>query len=95
MDLTLENIVSCDSAGVAKPALLAYESVYKRFGANDVKWFAAANLWDIAAATKVGFRGAWSAVYEKEAYLDVFSDAKLEVLAASLMNMSRAIVEKT
>lgn len=95
VDMPLENIVSCDSAGVAKPALPAYESVYKRFGEDDVKWFAAAHLWDVAAATKVGFRGAWSAVYEKEACLDVFSDAKLEVLADSLMDMSRAIVEKT
>ena len=95
VDMPLENIVSCDSAGVAKPALPAYESVYKRFSEDDVKWFAAAHLWDVAAATKVGFRGAWSAVYEKEACLDVFSDAKLEILADSLMDMSRAIVEKT
>ena len=95
VDMPLENIVSCDSSSVAKPALPAYESVYKRFGADDVKWFAAAHLWDVAAATKVGFRGAWSAVYEKEACLDVFSDAKLEVLADSLMDMSRAIVDKS
>lgn len=95
VEMPLGNIVTCDEAGVAKPALPAYESVYKRFGVGDVKWFAAAHLWDVAAATKVGFRGAWSAVYEREACLDVFSDANLEVLADSLMDMSRAIVEKT
>jgi 2-haloacid dehalogenase len=95
IDMPLENFVSCDDVGVAKPALRAYESVYKRLGANDVKWFAAAHLWDVAAATKVGFRGAWSAVYEKEACLDVFSDAKLEVVEDSLMDMARAIVSKT
>jgi 2-haloacid dehalogenase len=95
VNVPLENIVSCDKLGVAKPALPAYEFIYKRFDKDDVKWFAAAHLWDVAAATKVGFRGAWSAVYEKEAALDVFSDAKLEVLEDSLMDMSRAIVEKT
>ncbi|GAB7327651.1 hypothetical protein MBLNU13_g11488t1 [Cladosporium sp. NU13] len=95
VEMPLENTVTCDDAGVAKPTLPAYESVYKRFGADDVKWFAAAHLWDVAASTKVGFRGAWSAVYEKEACLDVFSDVKLEVLADSLKDMSRAIVSKT
>lgn len=94
VEMPLENTVTCDDAGVAKPTLPAYESVYKRFGTDDLKWFAAAHLWDVAAATKVGFRGAWSAVYEKEACLDVFSDAKLEVLADSLKDMSRAIVNK-
>ncbi|KAK3676545.1 hypothetical protein LTR78_003821 [Recurvomyces mirabilis] len=67
VDMPLDNFITCDSAGVAKPALPAYEAVWKKLGANDVKWFAAAHMWDVAAATKVGFRGAWTAVYEKEA----------------------------
>lgn len=95
VDVPLENFISCDVAGVAKPALPAYESVYKRLGANDVKWFAAAHMWDVSAATKVGFRGAWSAVYEKEACLDVFSDAKLEIVADSLVDMGQEIVNKS
>lgn len=95
VDMPLLNFVSCDSVGVAKPALPAYEAVYKQLGADDIKWFAAAHLWDVAAATKVGFRGAWSAVYEKEACLDVFSDATLEIVADSLLDMSRAIVDKS
>lgn len=95
VDMPLENFVSCDDVGVAKPALPAYEAVWNQLGANDVKWFAAAHMWDVAAATKVGFRGAWSAVYEKEACLDVFSDAKLEVVAGSLMEMGQEIVKMT
>jgi 2-haloacid dehalogenase len=95
VDMPLENFVSCDVAGVAKPALPAYESVYKQLGANDIKWFAAAHLWDVTAATKVGFRGAWSAVYEKEACFDIFSDAGLEVVADSLVDMGREIIEKS
>lgn len=95
VDVPLDNFISCDVAGVAKPALPAYESVYKRLGANDVRWFAAAHMWDVSAATKVGFRGAWSAVYEKEACLDVFSDAKLEIVADSLVDMGQEIVNKS
>ncbi|KAH8730278.1 haloacid dehalogenase [Phaeosphaeriaceae sp. PMI808] len=95
VDMPLENFISCDVAGVAKPAFQAYESVWKRLGANDVKWFAAAHMWDVAAATKVGFRGAWSSVYEKEACLDIFSDAKLEVLAGGLEEMAQKIIEKS
>jgi 2-haloacid dehalogenase len=95
VDMPLENFISCDVAGVAKPALPAYESVYNRLGAEDTKWFAAAHLWDVAAATKVGFRGAWSAVYEKEACLDVFSDAKLEIVEDSLVDMVQEIVKRS
>ncbi|KAF2028092.1 hypothetical protein EK21DRAFT_102055 [Setomelanomma holmii] len=84
MDMPLGNIVSCDEAGSAKPALPVYQAMWDRLGANDVKWFAAAHLWDVAAATKVGFRGAWTAVYEKEACLDVFSEAKLECTIGSM-----------
>ncbi|KAK5105865.1 hypothetical protein LTR62_001952 [Meristemomyces frigidus] len=95
VNMPLENFVTCDSAGVAKPALPAYEAVWKQLGTSEVKWFAAAHMWDVAAATKVGFRGAWSAVYEKEACLDVFSDAKLEVVVDGLVEMAEEIVRKS
>jgi 2-haloacid dehalogenase len=95
VDMPLENFVSCDVAGVAKPALPAYHAVWDQLGANDVKWFAAAHMWDVAAATKVGFRGAWSSVLEQEACLDIFSDAKLEVVAGGLEEMAQQIVTKS
>lgn len=95
VDMPLENFISCDAAGVAKPALPAYQALWDQLGASNVKWFAAAHMWDVAAATKVGFRGAWSSVYEKEACLDVFSDAKLEVMAEGLLEMAQQIVEKS
>ena len=69
--------------------------MWSRLGANDVKWFAAAHMWDAAAATKVGFRGAWSSVYELEPCLDVFSDTKLEVVAGDLVDMAQQIVHKS
>lgn len=95
MDMPVENFISCDTVGVAKPALAAYQYVWSKLGVNDIKWFAAAHLWDVAAATKVGFRGAWSSVLEKEACLDVFSDAKLEVVAGSLVEMAQQVVDKS
>ncbi|KAJ4332649.1 hypothetical protein N0V87_008209 [Didymella glomerata] len=95
VEMPLQNFVSCDVAGVAKPALSAYRSVWDRLGKDDVKWFAAAHMWDVTAATKVGFRGAWSAVYEKEACLDVFSESKLEIVAGGLEEMAQQIVEKS
>lgn len=95
VDMPVDNIVSCDGLGVAKPALAAYESVWKRLGKDDVKWFAAAHMWDVSAATKVGFRGAWSAALEKEPCLDVFREAKMEVISGSLLEMADSIISKS
>jgi 2-haloacid dehalogenase len=95
INMPSESIVSCDVAGSAKPALPVYQTMYDRLGAHDVKWFAAAHMWDVSAATKVGFRGAWTSVYEKEACLDVFSEAELEVVAGSLVEMAQQIIEKS
>ena len=88
-------VISCDGLGVAKPAPAAYEAVWRRFGPDDVKWFAAAHMWDVSAATKVGFRGAWSAALEGEPCLDVFVDAKLEVMADNLLELAEAIISKS
>lgn len=54
IDMPEENFMSCDTAGVAKPALAAYQSVLKKFGDDDEKWFAAAHMWDVSAAKKAG-----------------------------------------
>ncbi|EFQ89580.1 hypothetical protein CFE70_003036 [Pyrenophora teres f. teres 0-1] len=93
--MPMENFISCDGLGVAKPAMAAYQIVYDKLGANDIKWFAAAHMWDATAATKVGFRGAWSSVYELEPCLDIFDHAKLEIVAGSLEDMAQQIVDKS
>ncbi|KAH7564374.1 haloacid dehalogenase [Bipolaris maydis] len=95
LHMPLENLVSCDSVGVAKPSLAAYRVMWDRLGENDVKWFAAGHMWDVTAATKVGFRGAFTTVYEKDACLDVFTEAKIEVVEDSMVGLARAIVEKS
>lgn len=93
--LPVESIISCDGLGVAKPAPAAYEAVWQRFGPDDIKWFAAAHMWDVTAATKVGFRGAWSAALEKEPCLDVFHNAKMEVMADNLLELAEGIISKS
>jgi 2-haloacid dehalogenase len=95
VDMPQENLISCDSVGVAKPALPAYEYVWNHLGENSLKWFAAAHMWDVAAATRVGFRGAWCSVYEKEPCLDIHGDAKLEVIADDLVDLAHGVVKKS
>ncbi|KAE8383851.1 HAD-like domain-containing protein [Aspergillus bertholletiae] len=91
VDMPLENFISCDSQGVAKPALAAYRPAMERFAAEDVKWFAAAHMWDVSAAVRVGFRGAYCTVYEKESCAEIF-DIQMEVLADSLPEMADKII---
>ncbi|KAL4967077.1 putative 2-haloalkanoic acid dehalogenase [Aspergillus stella-maris] len=92
VDMPLENIISCDSKGVAKPALGAYRPVFEQFAAGDDKWFAAAHMWDVSAAVKVGFRGAYCTVYEQDPCLEIF-DAKMDVIADSLVEMAEKVVK--
>lgn len=91
VDMPLENFVSCDTKGVAKPALRAYRSVLDRFAEADEKWFAAAHMWDVSAAVKAGFMGAYCTVYEKEPCLEIF-DVEMKVIADTLPEMAHGIV---
>lgn len=56
VDMPLDAFVSCDSQGVAKPALAAYKPIFEKLGEEDQKWFAAAHMWDVSAARQVGFK---------------------------------------
>ncbi|KAJ5723810.1 hypothetical protein N7488_001845 [Penicillium malachiteum] len=91
LDMPLENFISCDSQGVAKPALAAYRPALARFAEEDDRWFAAAHMWDVTAAVKVGFRGAYCTIYEKESCAEIF-DAKLEVTEDTLPLMAEGII---
>lgn len=92
VDMPMDNFISCDNMGVAKPALAAYGPALKRFGAEDEKWFAAAHMWDVSAAVKVGFRGAYCTIYEQDPCGDIF-DEKMDVIADSLLEMAEGIVK--
>ncbi|KAL4780067.1 HAD-like domain-containing protein [Aspergillus varians] len=91
VEMPLENVISCDNKGIAKPALGAYRPVLEQFASTDVKWFAAAHMWDVSAAVKVGFQGAYCTVYEQDPCLEVF-DTKMDVIADSLLEMAEKIV---
>lgn len=92
VDMPLENLISCDGQGVAKPALAAYKPTLARFAPDDVKWFAAAHMWDVSAAVKVGFRGAYCTIYEQDPCAEIF-DTQMEVMADTLPQMAKGIVE--
>jgi 2-haloacid dehalogenase len=89
--MPLENFISCDTQGLAKPALAAYRPALAKFADDDVKWFAAAHMWDVSAAVKVGFRGAYCTIYEQESCEEIF-DTKMEVMADTLPDMAERIV---
>jgi 2-haloacid dehalogenase len=91
VEMPLENFVSCDTRGIAKPALAAYRPVLETFALTDEKWFAAAHMWDVSAAKKVGFKGAYCTVYEKEPCLEIF-DTEMDVMADTLIEMAQKIV---
>lgn len=55
VEMPLENFRSCDTKGVAKPALAAYEPLFTSFAAEDEKWFGAAHYWDVSAAKVIGY----------------------------------------
>jgi 2-haloacid dehalogenase len=50
-----ENFVSCDTIGVGKPAPDSYKYILDKFEKKDLDvWFAAAHMWDAAAARQCG-----------------------------------------
>ena len=92
VEMPLENFISCDTQGIAKPALGAYKPTLDRFAHNDIKWFAAAHMWDVSAAVKVGFRGAYCTIYEKESCTEIF-DTTMDVTSDTLPEMAERIVK--
>lgn len=54
VEMPMGNFRSCDTRGVAKPALAAYEPLFESFADGDQKWFGAAHYWDVSAAKMVG-----------------------------------------
>lgn len=84
-------IISCDGSGVSKPALLAYQAVLKEIPDEDEKWFAAAHHWDVSAAVRCGFRGAFCTEYEGEGLWGIFG-SEMDVVGDSLPEMARKVV---
>jgi 2-haloacid dehalogenase len=87
-----ENFITCDTSGVAKPVIASYKPALEMFADGDQKWFAAAHMWDVSAAVKAGFRGAYCTVYEQDACKSIFPE-EMEVTADDLVTMAQGIVD--
>jgi len=82
----LDESISVEAAGVYKTHPRAYELVEKRYGVKpkDVL-FMSSNRWDIAGATKFGFRAVWiNRIGAPEEYADLAPAAVLPGLAPLL-----------
>jgi 2-haloacid dehalogenase len=93
VEMPVDRVLSCDGLRVAKPALGAYRAALERIGGNDEKWFAAAHLWDVSAAVRAGFRGAYCGVLEGEGCWEVFERESLEVVAGGLVEMVEGVIK--
>ncbi|KAI7164568.1 2-haloalkanoic acid dehalogenase [Hortaea werneckii] len=94
VEMPAEKFVSCDSTGVAKPVLAAYRPILEKCRTVGEAWFAAGHMWDVAAARKTGFKGAYCSIYEKEDCLDIHG-GEMDVMAAELPEMARKIVSSS
>lgn len=55
VELPSANFVSCDVIGIGKPAPESYKYILDRFNKENLDaWFAAAHMWDAAAARRSG-----------------------------------------
>lgn len=56
VDMPAENLLSCDTEGVAKPVPSAYKPLLEKLTEEGKKpWFAAAHMWDVSTARTVGY----------------------------------------
>ncbi|KAJ5342617.1 hypothetical protein N7541_011741 [Penicillium brevicompactum] len=79
--------------GVGKPDLAAYRPLLDKLKSeNDGKtpWFAAAHMWDVSAARKAGFKGAYCSVWEKESLSELFGE--MDVMDDTLPGMADKII---
>ncbi|KAH7141784.1 haloacid dehalogenase-like hydrolase [Dactylonectria macrodidyma] len=91
VEMPVESLLSCDSAGLAKPTLEAYEPILKRLSADGSKpWFAAAHLWDASTAKTVVFSAAYCTTLEGEALPDIFG--QMDIVTDTLPDMADKII---
>ncbi|KZL80103.1 haloacid dehalogenase-like hydrolase [Colletotrichum incanum] len=91
VDMPVENLLSCDSTGLAKPTPEAYTPILERLSAGGcMPWFAAAHLWDASTAKTVGFKAAYCSALEGEALPEIFGE--MDVVAETLPSMADKII---
>ncbi|KAJ5974562.1 hypothetical protein N7481_011772 [Penicillium waksmanii] len=93
IEMPTEHLLSCDTAGVGKPDLDAYRPLLgKLMDENGGKkpWFAAAHMWDVSAARRTGFKGAYCTVLEMEPLTQLFGE--MDVIDDTLPGMADKII---
>lgn len=55
LELSIENVFFCEALGAGKPYPIVYEHYLKQFEGQEEVWFAAAHMWDSAAAKRNGY----------------------------------------
>ncbi|EKD15356.1 uncharacterized protein L3040_001723 [Drepanopeziza brunnea f. sp. 'multigermtubi'] len=99
-----ERIVSCAELGermgtgqgaLYKPCLAAYRAVLGLFAEEDEKWFGAAHMWDVSAAVKAGFRGAYCSIYDQDPCAEIFDTETMDVMAETLPEMADKMIALT
>ncbi|KAL5335906.1 FAD dependent oxidoreductase-domain-containing protein [Aspergillus crustosus] len=77
VEMPKENLLSCDDTGVGKPDPAAYKPLLEQLiseNGGKVPWFAAGHMWDVSAARRAGFKGAYSSIWEKEPLTELFGE---------------------
>ncbi|KAL4971979.1 FAD dependent oxidoreductase-domain-containing protein [Aspergillus desertorum] len=93
VEMPADDLISCDSAGVGKPDLEAYRPLLERLEAENggrVPWFAAGHMWDVSAARRAGFKGAYTSIWEKEPLTELFGE--MDVIDETLPGMAEKII---
>ncbi|GKT50579.1 2-haloalkanoic acid dehalogenase [Colletotrichum spaethianum] len=91
VDMPAENLLSCDTSGLAKPTPEAYTPILEKLSAGGGKpWFAAAHLWDASTAKTVGFNAAYCTAMEGEALPEIFGE--MDVVAETLPAMADKMI---
>ncbi|KAL3489694.1 FAD dependent oxidoreductase-domain-containing protein [Aspergillus germanicus] len=82
-----ENLLSCDDRGIGKPDPEAYKPLLEELvneNGGKTPWFAAGHMWDVSAARRAGFRGAYTAIWEKEPLTELFGEMDAKMSKPSL-----------
>ncbi|OJJ71914.1 hypothetical protein ASPBRDRAFT_30283 [Aspergillus brasiliensis CBS 101740] len=85
-----ENLKSCDSQGIGKPDLRVYQPLLEQLSQHGQPWFAAGHMWDVSAARRAGYKGAYCSIWEKEPIVELFGE--MEVMAETLPAMADKII---
>ncbi|RDW68988.1 uncharacterized protein DSM5745_08748 [Aspergillus mulundensis] len=93
VEMPASDLISCDAAGLGKPDLAAYRPLLGQLvGENGgrVPWFAAGHMWDVSAARRAGFKGAYTSIWEKEPLTELFGE--MDVIDETLPGMADKII---